>query len=222
MLYLCSNKFFIQHEHMIRKILICTIMLVALTGANYLNAQFRYVPMVGGDISTLHLKQTDIITVDKSAGFSGGLVGEMMFSGIGFGIDLGLYYEQRGATLNLGEKELWASQGYGRTRTYLHYAVIPIHLRFKYTRLNGLEDKIAPFVFAGPSFGFLVANNNVKALDYAGGDVGVDFGLGFELFKHVQISGSFNLGATYALKAKILSDFSGQNRTWNFRIAYLF
>lgn len=207
---------------MIRKILTGLIVLVAIISATNASAQFRFGPMIGADVSSLHLKQTDIIDLDKSVGFSGGVVGEMIFPGIGFGIDLGLYYEQRGATLNLGEKELWASQGYGRTRTYLHYAVLPIHLRFKFTRLSGLEEKLAPLLYIGPSFGFLAAHNKVDALDYAGGEVGLDFGGGVELFKHLQITGGFNLGATYALKAKILTNFSAQNRTWNLRVAYLF
>ena len=35
---------------------------------------------------------------------------------------------------------------------YLHMLEIPLHLRFKWTRMNGLEDYIAPFVYGGPDF----------------------------------------------------------------------
>ncbi len=178
--------------------------------------------MIGADMTNLHFKQPDILAVDKSVGFSAGLAAEMMFPGIGFGIDTGLYYEQRGATLDMGQKLLWSSQGLGRERSYLHYVVLPFHLRFKYTRLNGFEEKLAPIAFAGPSFGFLVGHSKNPALDYAGGDMGVEFGLGAEIMQRWQVTGSYNMGMTYALKAKVLTNFSARNRTWNIRVAYLF
>ena len=85
-----------------------TIIALALAAAALLpvasKAQFRYGPMVGISVSDLKFKQ-NLISVDKTIGYSGGIVAEMMFPGIGFGIDLGLYYERRGAKLNLGEKK---------------------------------------------------------------------------------------------------------------------
>lgn len=205
-----------------RKFIIAALACIALYGATTASAQFRYGPMVGADMTNLHFKQPDILAVDKSVGYSGGLVAEMMFPGIGFGIDLGLYYEQRGATLDMGQKLLWSSQGLGRERSYLHYVVLPFHLRFKYTRLNGFEEKLAPIAFAGPSFGFLVGHSKNPALDYAGGDMGVEFGLGAEIMQHWQVTASYNMGMTYALKAKVLTNFSARNRTWNIRVTYLF
>lgn len=205
-----------------KRIIIAAIALIAIFGANRAYSQFRYGPMVGADLTNLTFKQSDILPVDRSAGFSAGLVAEMMFPGIGFGLDLGLYYEQRGATLHMGDKLMWSSQGLGKERSYLHYLVLPLHLRFKYTNMNGLEEKIAPIVFAGPSFGFLVGHSKNPALEYAGGDMGIDMGLGVELMQRWQITASYNLGMTYALKAKVLTNFSARNRTWNLRVAYLF
>ncbi|MBD5374626.1 MAG: PorT family protein [Bacteroides sp.] len=205
-----------------RKFIIAALACIALCGASSASAQFRYGPMAGVDMTNLHFKQSDILNVDKSVGYSAGLVAEMMFPGIGFGLDLGLYYEQRGATLDMGQKLLWSSQGLGRERSYLHYAVVPLHIRFKYTRLNGFEEKLAPIVYAGPSFGFLVGHSKNPALEYAGGDMGVEFGLGAEIMQHWQLTASYNMGMTYALKAKVLTNFSARNRTWNIRLAYLF
>ncbi len=203
------------------KIIICLIGLLSLFGASDTKAQFRYGPAAGVDLTTLKYKQ-DLFTIDKSVGYSAGIAAEMMFPGIGFGIDFGLLYEQKGATLNLSERELWNWQKAGNPRSYLHYVSIPLHLRFKYTRLGGLEDIIAPFAFAGPSFGFLVGHSDVPALEYAGGDVGVDVGLGFEIKQHFQISGSYTWGMTYAQKLKILTDCSAKNRMWMVRFAWLF
>lgn len=184
-------------------------------------AQFRYGPTVGVDITSLHFRQ-DLITIDNALGYSAGITAEMMFPGIGFGLDLSAVYSLRGAKLSMGEKLMWEWQGYGTERTKLHYLSIPIHLRYKYTRLNGLEEKIAPFAFAGPNFGFLVGHNKIEALEYAGGEVGVDVGVGVELLEKIQVSCGYTWGMTYALKAKILTDYSARNRAWMVRAAWLF
>lgn len=185
------------------------------------SAQFRWGPMLGLDITNLKYKQ-DLISIDRSTGFSAGVVTELMFPGIGFGISSGLYYEQKGATLNLGEKAIWASEGYGKERSYLHYVTLPIHLRFKWTRMSGLEDYVAPFVYGGPTFGILVGHSQVHALRYAGGDVGLSVGGGFEVMRKWQISCSYTWGLTYAEKTRLLDDFSGKNRALSIQVSYLF
>lgn len=201
-----------------KKILLSLLALIAALGAS---AQFRYGPVAGVDISTLKFKQ-DLFTVDQSVGFSAGMMAEMMFPGLGFGIDTGLLYEQRGATCNLGSRVIWESQGYGRERLYLHNIVLPLHLRFKWTRMNGLEDYWAPFVFGGPEFSFLVAHGHCDAMKYSGGDVGITAGLGFEIKKRWQVSASYTWGMTYAVKTALLTDMSARSRTWDIRVAYLF
>lgn len=201
-----------------RIILTLTLLLGAVSG---LNAQFRYGPVAGADFTSLAFKQ-DLFSVERAVGPLGGIEAEMMFPGIGFGIDFGLEYQMRGAFLNLGERKIWASQGYGREHSMLHYLNVPLHLRFKWTKMDGLEDIIAPFAFAGPEFGFLVGHNKLDALNYAGGEVGLAFGLGVELWRHWQISASHIWGMTYALKTAMLTNLSAQNRTWTVKVAYLF
>lgn len=204
-----------------RKLTLLIIALAALVSSSSAMAEFRYGATAGVNVTDLNFKQ-DLFTVDKSVGYSAGAVGELMFPGIGFGIDLGLYYEQRGATLHLGQREMWASQGFGTERSYLHYIVIPIHLRFKYTNLGGFEDKVAPFIYAGPSVGILACHSKVSCMDYAAGELGVDVGLGAELFRKWQVSVAYNHGFTYALKDKTLTNFSARNTTWSLRVAYFF
>lgn len=203
------------------KIVSALLILAALFSASEASAEFRYGPTAGINLTNLNFKQ-DLASVDKSVGYSAGVVGEMMFPGIGFGIDLGLYYEQRGATIHFGEYKMWQEQGIGTSRSYLHYLVIPLHLRFKYTNLNGFEDTLAPFVYAGPSVGLLVGHSKVKCLEYPFGELGVDFGVGAEIKRNWQVSLSYTMGLTYALKDKILTNYSARNSTWALRVAYLF
>lgn len=204
-----------------KKIFLTIFVLAALFYASAASAQIRLGAVAGADITTLKFNQS-LFTVDQSLGYTAGVIGELMLPGIGFGLDASLLYTQRGATLHLGEKKIWSSEGYGTERSYLHYIEIPINLKFKYSNLNGIENIIAPYVFAGPSFSFLVAHSKIEALDYAGGEIAINVGLGFELYKKIQVSGSYGWGMTYAVKTKLLDDFSAQNRTWKITVAYMF
>ncbi|MCM1110957.1 MAG: PorT family protein [Clostridium sp.] len=195
--------------------------LIIMMNLSTAKAEFRYGPMVGADFTNMSFKQ-DLFQVDGTVGGSAGIMAEMMFPGIGFGIDFGMNYSLRGARLHLGERELWQWQGYGTERLSLHTLVVPFHLRFKYTRLGGLEDRIAPFVYAGPSFAFNVGHSKLDAFDFAGGDVGIDVGIGCELYQRFQISGGYTFGMTYAMKAKILTDFSARSNQGFVRFAWLF
>lgn len=198
-------------------ILICA----SFAGGFVADAQFRYAALGGVSVTDLSFKQ-DLVDVSQGVGFQAGVQGELMFPGIGFGIDFGLLYNQTGAKVNLGERKIWESDGYGNERIYMHYIQIPLHLRFKYTRLNGLEDYFAPFVYGGPDLTILAGHGNCDAFKYAGGDLGLTAGVGFELWKRWQISGSYTWGMTYSVKTRLLDDFSARNRQWTVRLAYFF
>lgn len=194
---------------------------LALAAAAPAAAQFRYGPVLGGTITNLKFKQ-DLASVSQTPGMQAGLQTELMFPGIGFGIDFGLIYNMAGANVNLGDKLIWASQGYGKERIMLHQLNIPFHLRFKYTRLNGLEERFAPFVYGGPDFNILLGHSHCDAMAWAGGDLSLTAGAGVELMRHWQVSASYNWGMTYALKTQLLTNYSARTRQWTVRVAYLF
>ena len=201
-----------------KKILTLIILTAVALAAS---AQFRYAPIAGVNVNNLVFKQ-DLVNVWQQVGYTGGIQGELMFPGIGFGIDIGLMYNQQGAKVGLGEKEVWSSDGYGNERVFIHSLLIPVHIRFKYTRLDGLEEKIAPLVFGGPDFNIQVAHGHCKAFDYSGGDLGLTVGAGAEIFQRWQLTASYTWGMTYVLKTKLLDDFSARSRQWMVRLAYFF
>ena len=190
-------------------------------------AQFRLAPVAGVNVNSLKFKQ-ELVPVGHSVGFQAGVMAEMMFPGIGFGIDFGLLYNMEGAKVNLGSRKLWASEGFGNENLNLHVIQIPLHLRFKWTRMNGLEDYIAPFVYGGPEFGILAGHSTFKGTSgehpfkSAGGDLGLAVGGGFELLKRWQVSVQYTWGMTYIAKTRKLDDFSAQNRQLAVRVAYMF
>lgn len=205
-----------------KKILI-SLLLFAIGGiiSPVANAQFRWAATANVNFNNLKFKQ-DIVSVSGSVGYGAGILGELMFPGIGFGVDFGLGYDQQGAKVNLGQKLMWSSEGYGNEQVYLHNIHIPIHLKFKYTRLNGIENKIAPFVYAGPEFNIQAAHGKCKAFKYSGGDLGITVGLGAELLRKFHVSGAYTWGMTYALKTRLLENYSAKSRQWSIRLAYFF
>lgn len=203
------------------KIRLVVSAIILVLGVSMARAEFRWGPTAGVSLTNLNFSQ-DLFSVDRSIGPVAGVMGEMMFPGIGFGIDIGALYSQEGATLHLGERKIWAVDGYGNERAYLHYLQIPINLRFKWTRMNGFEDTLAPYVFGGPSVSILCGKSDIKAIDYAGGCIGVQAGVGVELFRRWQIQGQYMWGMTYALKMAKLNDDSARGGNWQIRVSYLF
>ncbi len=204
-----------------RKLVSTIILMAALLMPLSSNAQFRRSVVAGVNINDLVFKQ-DLAGVSSLVGAQAGVEGELMFPGIGFGLSFGLMYNQLGAQVNLGEKKIWASEGYGNEKLYLHNITIPLHLRFKWTRLNGFEDTLAPLIFGGPEFSILAGHSKCDAIKWAGGDLGLTAGIGAEIFKKWQVTASYTWGMTYSLKTKLLDDYSARQRHWAVRVAYFF
>lgn len=204
-----------------RKLVSTIILMAALLLPLSSNAQFRRSVVAGVNINDLVFKQ-DLVGVSSMVGAQAGVEGELMFPGIGFGLSFGLMYNQLGGQVNLGEKKIWASEGYGNEKLYLHNITIPLHLRFKWTRLNGFEDTLAPLIFGGPEFSILAGHSKCDAIKWAGGDLSLTAGIGAEIFKKWQVTASYTWGMTYSLKTKLLDDYSARQRHWAVRVAYFF
>lgn len=201
-----------------KKILITLLLAVAALPAA---AQYRWGPVAGAEISGYHFKN-HLFDTSNSPGFSLGVMGEIMFPGIGFGMDISLLYNMHGGKLDLGQKEVWASEGYGNQQCWIHALRIPVNLKFRYSNLNGLERIIAPFAYAGPYFSITVGHNKVPALQYPAGCFGLQCGLGAEILEKIQVSGGYAWGMSYELQTVKLSNISGRSSGWQVKVAYLF
>ncbi len=211
-----------------KRIVAPLLILLALIIPLAAKAQFRYAPVAGVTITDLKFNQ-QLFDSNKMVGFQAGIMGELMFPGIGFGIDFGLLYNQMGGKTDLGSREIWHVDGFGKQTVLLHTIQIPVHLRFKWTRMMGLEDYIAPFVYGGPEFAILAGHNSIKGnpgvpnpFKYSGGDFGLTAGGGFEIFKRWQVSLQYTWGMSYLLKTRKLDNVNGRNREWAVRVAYMF
>ena len=201
----------------LRKSLITTALAVSARTAS---AEFRWGPTAGVNISTLHWKQ-NIAKTSQLAGMQAGLLGELMIPGIGFGIDIGLRYNLHGAHVNFGDHEIWSSTGIENQNVWLHTLEIPFNLKFKWTRMNGFEQTLAPFVYGGPVFNFTLGTNHAPAIEHPAGYVAIQVGLGAELFEHYQISAGYSWGVSYQVRTIKLENYSAQPRGWFVNFTYL-
>lgn len=185
------------------------------------SAEFRWGPTAGVNFSTLHWKQ-EIAKTSMLTGYNVGVAGELMIPGIGFGIDMALRYNMHGAHVNFGDHKIWAIDGIKNQNLWLHTLEIPLNLKFKWTRMNGLERKIAPFAYAGPVFNFTLATNKCPAIEHPAGYVAIQVAGGVELFEHYQISGGYSWGVSYQVRTIKLDNYSAQPRGGFIQLAYFF
>lgn len=193
------------------------------------SAQFSYGPQLGANFSELKFKQK-IVDTSMQVGPSAAVQCEFIFTDFGLGIDFGLGYSMTGAKVNLGQKPVWSlpqQGGFGNETTLAHNLWLPVHIRWKWTKMQGVEEIIAPIVYGGPEFNIQLANSlnrnhGIDAYRFSGGDVQLACGAGVELFRHWQITAGYSWGMTYMVKTRLLDDYSARSRGWNVRLAYMF
>ena len=168
----------------------------------------------GANINEVHFKQQDIVSTSRMWGPQLGVTGEMNFSGIGFGAAASLIYTLKQGKVNYGERTMWEAVGAGKETVAMHYIDVPLHLKFKYNRLNGLESTIMPMLFVGPQFSFLPYASHKELNSYPPVNVYLDMGAGIELMEHLQIRVGYNFSIGQSFHTKLLDENVAKNRTW--------
>lgn len=185
------------------------------------SAEFRWGPTLGVNFSTLHWKQ-DLANTSMRTGFGAGVMGELMIPGIGFGVDMGLRYNLHGAHVDFGDYKIWADDGIKNQNVWLHTLEIPLNLKFKWTRMNGFERILAPFVYGGPVFNFTLASNDAPAIEKPLGYIAMQVAGGVELYEHFQVSAGYSWGVSYQLRTIKLDNYSATPQGAFINLVYLF
>lgn len=194
-------------------------LLLAICMSAAAQSSFRWGVNMGTNISKYYFKQ-DLVKNDQVVGAELGIKGEFMFSSLGIGIDFGMNWCMHGSKLHFGEYPVFTPAA--TETSYLHSLQFPISLRYKYVRMNGFEEKLAPFVYAGPVFNITVGHNKVAPLEYSGGCVALQCGLGAEIFRHWQVSAGYLFGMTYEVRTLKLDNYSARNSGWKVNVVYFF
>lgn len=203
--------------------LIMLVLALLCTVSAFAQPERRWGVTIGGNYNEIHFKQSDIFESDKMFGGSIGITGDLMIPGVGFGVDGSILYTLRQGKVHFGDRHAWDSQGIETQAVQLHYIDVPLNLKFRYSRLGGIENTIMPFAYVGPTFSFLAGHNKVgDALNYTTVNVLLHAGIGVEIANKIQISGGYSFSVGQNLKTKILDEHSAKNRTWFIQATYFF
>lgn len=194
--------------------------LVLTAAATMAQTSSRWGITAGANINNVHFKQHDIMPSKTMWGPQLGVTGEMNFSGVGFGVDGSVLYSLKQGKVNYGDRTAWSSLGYGNETVSMHYIDVPLHLKLKWRRLEGLENTIMPMIYVGPQFSFLAYGNHKSLNSYPPVNVYLDMGAGIELMERVQIRGGYNFSIGQSFHTKILDDNVAKNRTWYFSVTW--
>lgn len=207
-----------------KRIFLLLAIAAAILTSNTATAQTetRLGATIGANFNTTHFKQNNFLTVDCGVGPMAGITGEMNIAGVGFALDASLLYSLRTSKIHYGDYTVWSSAGLGNETCRMHYIDLPINLKFKYHKLNGVENTIMPIVFAGPTFSFLAGKNLTQHNQYKTVSVLMHMGLGAEICRRWQINCSYSFSIGESLRTKVLDENIAKNRCWNVSATYFF
>lgn len=197
-----------------KKISLILITMLLATAAATAQTSSRWGITAGANYNEVHFKQTDIVPSERAWGPQLGITGEMNFSGLGFGVDGGLLYTLKQGKVNYGSRTMWDAVGAGNETLSMHYLDVPLHLKLKWRRLNGMETTLMPLVYVGPQFSFLVGSNHRDLNSYPPVNVYLDMGAGIELMERWQLRAGYNFSVGQSLHTKLLDENVAKNRTW--------
>lgn len=175
------------------------------------SAQFRFGLKAGAAVSSLKFN-SDVLSSDNRAGFTGGVMVEFTVPVLNIGMDASVLYAGRSI-------EMVSDQG-DVTKETRNYVDIPVNFKWK-LGLPVVGKVVSPFLTTGPDFSFLCSSQNFKGAWNRKFDVAWNVGLGLELFRHAQLAASYGFGITNSVSGDNAL-YKGKNRVWTITLAYLF
>lgn len=190
--------------------------LLLVVGATSANAQVKFGVKAGVAVNELKF-DSDVLNSDNRAGFTGGLMLEVMLPIANLGFDVSAMYVHRSSNVS--------SEGLEGDNINRDYIEVPLNLKWK-IGLPVVGKIVTPYIFTGPSVAFLTSKTAINdALKNKKVDVAWNFGAGVQLINKIQIGASYGIGLTKTLEAVTDIDaagIEGKNRYWTITAAYLF
>ena len=207
----------------VARILALALLLIPSTGIA--SAQFKCGIKVGMNVEKMHFSK-ETFKPDNGCGFTGGFMAEFIVPAIGVGLDGSIMYTHLNSkSLNLPDLPD------ADVKTGRNFIEIPINIKYKLT-LPAVAAIIKPYVFTGPDFAFKLDKNPKRTIENIATQtcqIAWNFGLGVELFRHVQVGASYGLGINNIAKlSKVneylpnVKDLNIKNNYWTITAAYLF
>lgn len=204
---------------------IIVALLIALTGVGVANAELRFGIKAGVNLNSLHLNKDlkENFNSDNGTGWTAGVMGEYMAPVIGLGVDVSLMYTRMNADVDI----INSQTGTVETLKNSNFLQIPINIKYRFS-LPVVGRFVAPYIFTGPDLAFKLGKSTLEDLKTRTCQVAWNVGIGLQLFKHVQISGSYGFGLNNVVEkvasslVNIQDDVKMKNNYWTITAAYLF
>ncbi len=195
------------------------------------NSQIRFGVKAGVALNDLKFSSdldnlAENLDASNRAGFTGGLMLEVMLPIANLGVDVSAMYVHRSVetTINTANGLTGIESGPIKTTKGRDYIEIPLNLKYK-IGLPIVGNVVSPYIFTGPSFAFLTSKKAITdAYKNNKFDVSWNFGIGVQLINKFQIGASYGLGLTNAIES-VDKSFEGakiKNNFWTITAAYLF
>lgn len=197
------------------------------------NSQIRFGVKAGVALNDLKFSSNldnlaENLDASNRAGFTGGLMLEVMLPIANLGVDVSAMYVHRSVetTIHTTDGLTGIENGSIKTTKGRDYIEIPLNLKYK-IGLPIVGNVVSPYIFTGPSFAFLTSKKAITdAYKNNKFDVSWNFGIGVQLINKFQIGASYGLGLTNAIESVDKSfegaKIEGKNNFWTITAAYLF
>ncbi len=206
---------------------ISILLLVAVLGAFGAQAQIRFGIKAGANFNKIHFSDVESsFQPDNSCGWNAGVMTEFTVPIVGLCFDASLLYSRMNNAISFDfNKEvadaLDSDMSYGK-----NFLEIPINIKYKFG-IPVIGSIIKPFIYTGPSFAFKLDKSIMDKTFQCAWNIGI----GVELIKHLQISGSYGFGINNVAKEVLKTeapDFANvekikaKNNYWTVSAAWLF
>ncbi len=206
---------------------ISILLLVAVLGAFGAQAQIRFGIKAGANFNKIHFSDVESsFQPDNSCGWNAGVMTEFTVPIVGLCFDASLLYSRMNNAISSDfNKEvadaLDSDMSYGK-----NFLEIPINIKYKFG-IPVIGSIIKPFIYTGPSFAFKLDKSIMDKTFQCAWNIGI----GVELIKHLQISGSYGFGINNVAKEVLKTeapDFANvekikaKNNYWTVSAAWLF
>lgn len=201
------------------------VALIFVIGATATNAQVKFGVKAGVAVNDMKFDK-EVFDAGNRAGFTGGVMLEVMLPIANLGFDVSAMYVRRTTNITMSDDQGQIVANSSSENLNRDYIEIPLNLKYKFG-LPLVGKVVSPYIFTGPSFAFLTSKKAVKeAYENKSFDVAWNVGLGVQVLNKVQVGASYGFGLTKALeksgKIQNAPNIEGKNRYWTITAAYLF
>lgn len=200
----------------IKKIMLTLMMVLVCAGAA--SAQFRFGIKAGLNVNSLHFNK-DLFESDNQCGFTAGVMTEFTVPLVGLCFDLSAMYTRMNAQAEIDAPGVDKEGSVGK-----NFLQIPLNIKYKF-QIPVVASIIKPYIFTGPELSVKLDNKTWENLKTKTCQWAWNVGIGVELIKHLQVSGSYGFGMNNVVKSFTganASDMDLKNNYWTVTAAWLF